>query len=112
MPVKDRISAIPLISFNVAGLAGYQSINAPNGIPEACFSIVFSNNSNTNVIISYDGVTDHDIVLANSVIGFPIQTNAQPPNWRALLAKGTQFYVRGIAGVGTFFVSGYYQENQ
>lgn len=101
------VKAIPLSTFNAAALlAGYQALNT--GLDEACFLIIINNDSNTDVTISYDGVTDHDYISSNETKSISSQTNAQPNAYAALFAKHMPVYVKGVAGVGTITLSGYY----
>lgn len=109
MAVKNSVQALELRSFNVAGLlAGFQTVYTP-GLDHPCFMLRFINDSNTDVIVSYDGVIDHEYVLLGTDLTLSFQTNSQPNNKAALMAKGTQIYVRGAAGVGSFIVVGYFQ---
>jgi hypothetical protein len=109
MAVKNSVQAITLQSFDVSGLvAGFQTIDA-TGLPEPCLMIRFINDSDTEVIVSYNGTDDQEYVLSNDDVTLNFQTNSQPSNNMALLAKGTQIYVRGVAGTGDFILVGYYQ---
>jgi len=85
----------------------YQAIN-PNGFEEAPFFIRIANGSTQIVVISYDGINDHEIVLINSAFDFPSQANAQPNAKVALFPKHTVVYARGTAGTGNITLSGYY----
>jgi len=109
MSVKNIVLAIPLTSFNSAALAaGYAPINAA-GFPEPLFLVRLINNSNADVTISYDGVNDADFVPHGTQLQLNFQTNGQPNNFNALLAKGTVVYVKGAAGAGLIYLAGYYQ---
>ena len=109
MAVQNNIRAIPLTTFNAAGLlAGFQAVNGPNGLDEPCIILRINNASNVTITISYDGVTDHEYLTANEVMQIEAQTNSQPSNYVCNFKKGTIVYVRGIAGVGTIALSGYY----
>lgn len=88
--------------------AGFQPIN-PNGLPEACFKLRITNASNQTIIISYDGENDNDVVLAGQFIEVTTPINTLPNSRGALFALGTIVSVRGIVGVGTIYLSGYYQ---
>lgn len=104
------INAIPMTVFNSANLiATYLAVN-PDGTPEPCGIIRIINASNANVIISYDGVGDHDIVLASSSLQLDFETNSLPPAYIALLKDGAVIYVRSAApGVGNIYFAGYFQ---
>lgn len=113
MSAKNTVQAIPLTSIGSAALtANYQPIN-PNGLPEACFLIRIATTSSTTVTLSYDGVTDHEIVIfGDDAIVLPFQTNSRPNSNVALIAAGTVVYAKGTAGTGRIYLSGYYQPNQ
>lgn len=110
MSVKNSIQPIPLTSINSATFTGnYQLISGAGGLTNSCIILRIINNSNIGVTVSYDGINDHDFVPANSVLQLPFQSNAQPNNFSALIAKGTRIYVKAAAGAGIVYLSGYYQ---
>jgi len=108
---QNKVKAIALTSFDTSGISGsYQSIN-PSGLDQACFQVNLHNHSNISVLISYDGVTDNEFLLASEALNIAAQTNAQPNGYVALFGKGQQIYVKQVtagAGVGSVYVSGYY----
>lgn len=109
MSLKNNVLAIPLSSFDTSGLStSYQAINA-GGLDNPCFLIRIVNNSNTDITISYDGVTDNEFVPTKTSIPINFQANSQPQAQSAILRKGTIVWVKG-AGVSTglIYVSGYY----
>ncbi len=111
MSVKNSIQVVPLETFTSAALnpAVYQAVNTA-GLPNPCFKIRISNLNTTVIIISFDGVTDHEIIGANQTVDLSGGFGAsQPNNNSALWSKGTIMYVRGTAGVGLIAISGYYQ---
>lgn len=110
MAVKNIIKAIPLTTFNAAGLlVTYLPIN-PNGLDEPCIILRISNNSNIAVTISYDGITDHDYLLSNDLLQIEAQTNSLPKPKVCVFAKGTVIYVKSTgAGLGNISLSGYFQ---
>ena len=111
MSVKDSIKAIPMVTLDSATLAGvYAPIN-PLGLPAACSTLTVRNESNVDLAISYDGVVQHDLLEAGDWLGvLPIQMLAQPPNYRALMPKGTRIYVSAAAGLGNIYLTGFYQD--
>ena len=111
MSVGDRIKAIPMVTFDTATLAGaYLPIN-PAGLPQACSSITLENESNVDLDLSYDGITQHAILWNGGMMPFlPAQMLAQPPNFRCLWPKGLVIYVRSAAGVGNVYLTGFYQD--
>ena len=108
MAVRNSIRAIPLTSFDTAGLTvAYKVLNA-GGLPSACFLVRLINNSDRDITISLDGVTDYDFVPAHSSFQFSIQVNSQPNNYVALFPVGTKFYVSGaVLGTGSIYLAGY-----
>lgn len=106
---KDKIQPIGLTSRASSTLtAGYQSIN-PNGLPQACEIIYLTSSSSTEVTVSFDGVNDHEILVATAGrIPLFAQNNAQPKAEKSLWPKGTVVYVKGTAGTGNIYLSGYY----
>lgn len=111
MAVKNSIAAIPYATFDTATLtANFQLVNG-TGLAKACFLLRLINTSGVDIIISYDGVTNHDLISSASINTLPFQSNSQPQNNMALMALGTQIWVkqRTAAGAGAFVVAGYYQ---
>lgn len=105
---QNKVKAIARTSLAGASLTGsYAPINA-SGLASACFLIRIYNTTAAAVDISYDGSTDADVVVANSYIEINAQENAQPNGNIALFPKGLIVYVKGSAGAGNVYVSGYY----
>lgn len=108
MSLKNKISAVEL--FFIASTVmddDYQSINSL-GLPYPCFLVRVINNSSEDVTVSYDGVTDNDFIPTGDTLQLPLQTNSQPSNYVALMAKGTIVYVKGTAGTGDVYLAAYY----
>lgn len=109
MAVRNSIAAIPLGAIAANTFTGaYQLIG---GLPHACFMLRFINNSSEDVLISYDGVTDNDVVIHDTTAQIEPQTNSQPNNYTCLFSKGMTIYVKAANGTGEFYVAGYYQQN-
>lgn len=109
MAVKNSVHAIPLTSIASSTVTGsYQAIN-PSGLPKPCFLIRIINFSSQAITISYDGVTDHEFLPNGGIFQFNIQANSQPSSYLANLSIGTIVYIKGTAGTGTVYLSGYYQ---
>lgn len=109
MAVKNSVAAIPLTSIDSATFTGnYQLVNS-GGLPQSCFVIGITNNSTKDITISYDGTTDNDFVQTMQGSNLPVQSTAQPNNYTALFPKGTRVWVKGSAGTGLVYLSGYYQ---
>jgi len=105
---QTSVKAIPLKSFASASLtASYQAIYS-GGLPAACFYLRIQNQSSTAITVSYDGVTDHLYLPTLAEERLNAQANAQPNAQGALVPKGTVVYVKGTAGTGSVYLSGYY----
>ncbi len=105
---QSKIKPIPLTSIASSALtATYQVINT-SGLPGACSILRINSSSSTLVTISYDGRTDHEVVLPNQSVTFGFQDNARPNSDLALMPKGTKVYAKGTAGTGNIYLSGYY----
>jgi len=111
MSVKNSIQAVPQHTINSAVLdpVVYQVVYAP-GLDQSCFLLRILNINTQSIVISYDGVNDHDALLPNGILEvYGGEGSSQPTNSCALWRKGQPVYVRGTAGVGRVVVCGYYQ---
>lgn len=108
--MKDFVRAIPMATFDSATLTGAYDPIWATGLPEACFLIRVINLSNVAVGVSYDGVNTHEYLGAAERYDINFQTNSQPNNKVALLAKGSNVCLIGQAGQGDIYFIGYYQE--
>jgi len=107
---KNAVKLIELTSIDVSILDGaYLPIN-PLGLDEACFMVRIINDSNLDVHVSYDGVTDHEFVMYGESLKAPI-----PPDTgsKVNFAKGSIVYVSGDGAqyTGNIYLSGYYRAN-
>lgn len=109
MAVKNYVLAIPLTSIASSTVGGtYAAIN-PTGLPNACFELRITNNSNKDITISYDGINDHEYLpTASAALQIYGQQGAQPSSFIANFAKGTVIWVKGTAGTGNIYLSGFY----
>lgn len=109
MALKNTIVAIPAIEYDTSLLIGtYALITPAAGTNQPLSLVKFVNNSTVDVTISYDGSTDHDFVPLKSSTTLNFQSNNQPTNSSAILARGTKVYIKGTVGVGVFYMIGYY----
>lgn len=84
----------------------YQTLGVPLVHPIRMFK--FTNTTASDVLVSFDGVTDHEIVPASSFMLIDISSNRV---WDAeyVLSAQTQVYVNGTLGVsGSIYLSTYY----
>jgi len=108
---KNTVKAVPLDDIDSATLTGVYAIINSGGLPYNCFLLRIMNASSQDVTISYDGAINHEVVLADSTLQIPAQSNSQPNNWVANFPKGMVVWAKGTAGVGSIYVSAYYQPN-
>ena len=85
-------------AFNVAGIEG------------ALSHIRITNDSSTDIVISYDGVHDHEFIAAGISRQVYFQANSTPSNYVSKLKKHTIVYAQGTAGQGNVYLSGYFNE--
>lgn len=85
----------------------YAPLNG-TGFSQPPFFIRINNASSAAITVSYDGINDHEFIAANSVFELPSQTNSQPGAHIALFPKNTVVYIKGTAGTGNVYLSGYY----
>jgi len=97
-----------MTSLNTAALTGdYDVVNA--GLSNACFLLRITNDSNRDLVISYDGATPHDYIPAGDRLDINAQANATPNGNVALFRKGLPIYVNGaINGTGFVYIAAYY----
>jgi hypothetical protein len=107
---NNRVFPLKLTSITSADITvGYIAIN-PSGAEGAAFFFRINNATDETITISYDGVNDHEIMLENTVYETPTtQNNALPAGKVALFPIGQIIYVKGTAGTGSVYLSGFYQ---
>lgn len=112
MSVKNIVKAVPLSFLDTSTISAI-TFTPIGSLAQPVFLIRFFNPSNTSVFISFDGVNTADFVPSGGgILELNFQTNAQPNNFLANLAKGTTVYAAGLAGVGFIYMSAYYQPQQ
>lgn len=106
---RNSVQPIKLASIDSSTFTGtYQQLTNGGGIEQPVFYFKIVNNSNVDVTVSYDGTNDHDFVPKNTVTPINLQTNNLPNNHVALLQKFINVYVKGGAGAGKVYLSGWY----
>lgn len=80
----------------------YLPLGTPVPTTARLFKIV--NNSNVLITVSTDGVTDMDVLPANSFVLYDLGTNRGNPSADTALGQNTQFYVSGSAGTGLVYL--------
>lgn len=105
---QNSVKPLLLSSLASASVTGtYAAVNGL-GFANPPFFVRIINGSSTAITVSYNGVDDHEFIPANTVFELPSQANAQPNAQVALFPRNTQVYVKGTAGTGSVYVSGYY----
>jgi hypothetical protein len=103
MSYTQRIAYEALKSIDSATFTGsYQALGIPTVNPGTIVKMV--NNSNVLVTISIDGTNDHDVLPANSFWLYDYTTNAPKSANIAARDQGTQYFVKGAAGVGLVYL--------
>lgn len=103
MAYTQRLVYEPLRTFNSATLNGsYQALGTPLAHPASIVKVV--NNSTATVTVSTDGVTDMDVCPTVSFFLYDLTTNRPTSSDGEFIAQGTQFYIKGGAGVGSIYL--------
>lgn len=102
MSFKNRLQPVPLTSVDVSTLTdiSYTVVNG-DGLPFPCSLMRISNNSGVDILISFDGINDHEFVFNDQVVALNAQTNAAPTNFVSLFPKGQKVYAKVYTGTGT-----------
>jgi hypothetical protein len=112
MSIKNVLKPIAMRTFNSAALTGagnYALITAASGLEVACVYIRIINTSNTLITVSFDGLVGHDVIPANTALPLQSQVYAQPNGYSCLFGRSQLIYIAGVAGVGTIYLTGYFQ---
>lgn len=104
---SNKILAQTLFTFDSSTLNNTLQFAATLDFPTRLLRII--NQSNVPVIISYDGVHAHDVVLATSTTQIPFAELGLAGNYSASMAANTNIYVTGAAGMGNIVFVAYYQ---
>lgn len=104
MAYTDGVQATPdtLRKIDSATFTGaYQAVGS--ALTRPIRLVKFVNDSSVPVTLSWDGVTDHDYLPANSFAVFDLTSNeVRQDGW--FIGQGTQFYVKGAAGVRYVYI--------
>lgn len=112
MKARNAVHAIRKISIDVSTFTGTEDFLAINdeGLPDAIFILRMVNDSDTDCIISYNGVHAHDYIPAGENLQLMV------PDWkpdRANFALGTIVYAAGEQqGIGRLHLIGYYRDQK
>lgn len=105
---QNSVKPLKLTSMVSAAVAGIYNPIDNKGFAAAPFFIRINNASNQAITVSYNGIDDHEFIPANSIFELASQTNSQPGAQVALFPKHTIVFIKGIAGLGTIYLSGYF----
>jgi len=83
----------------------YQTLGGP--LEHNPFLVKMVNNSTVPVIVSLDGVTDQDVCPAGSFFLYDETSNSSREGGLTV-ARLTQFYIKGAAGVGSVYLVAQY----
>lgn len=108
--MTNKLYPIELSVFDATTLTNaYQCLN-PSGFERPCGYIFINNDSDVSCMISFDGSTDHDVILDYSYHDFKFQANHTIPNLLTLWPRYTKVYVKyilGAAKLGNIYLTGY-----
>jgi hypothetical protein len=104
MAYSKRLIYEPLRSLDTSTLSGsYLPIGTPLAYPASIVKMV--NTSNILLLISVDGINDHDVVPANSFWLYDETANTPTHGADAVfIPQGTQFLVNGSSGTGVVYL--------
>lgn len=92
-----RLLVEELRSLSYTGISDtYAALGSPYAYPIRMYHI--QNFTNTNIIWSWDGVTDHGIIATGGFLLLDIATNKSLPQG-LYLPEGGQTYIRAFTGV-------------
>ncbi len=87
----------------------YAAVGAVLANPIISYKI--SNDTDANLLISYDGVNDHEFVASNSFVLFDTGANKSNRGEGLYLSQGDRIFVKqevGAASSGTVYFSAYF----
>jgi|SRR5579862_3214782 hypothetical protein len=90
-------------------VVGYTAIGTPLAFPSRL--LVFQNLTDASVMVSWDGVNNHQPIGINGYMIMDITANKTNNGGAFAIHAGTQFYIKYLSGapsVGSFYLSTYY----
>lgn len=104
--LKQQILPEVLRSRDSATFTGsYQTLGTP--LVNPCRLVKIVNDSDQDILISWDGTNDHDYVPAQSFALYDFTTNKSGDTPLSVSAQ-TQFYVQGSSGTGLVYLAAFY----
>jgi len=111
MPYTNRVYPLILKDLDTLKIGpGTWSTFDLDGTEQPCFMIRLTNYSNTTIFISFNGSDVADIIRPYKQITYNFQLNSCPQNYKSQFKKYSKVYIRGAAGIGKIYLSGYYNE--
>lgn len=113
MSAGNAIKVMPMIVVDAFSLndVTWTEVTSSGGLSEAVRMIHFFSRA-TTALVSYDGVTEHDIIPGGfSIPFFSPQMSANPPNFVTTFSKGTKIYLKltdSAPGVNNIYIALYY----
>ena len=110
MAQKNSVKPLLLTTVNTAGISAITWVPFSTGIEGECFFFRITNDSDTDVFISFDSANRHEFLSSGDTIEINFQTNSSPSNYVSKVRLGTIISVQGVAGTGLVYLAGYYNE--
>ena len=110
---SNFIKSIEIQSIDVSTILAETWSEIGNPLEGALSYIKITNDSNTDIIISFDNSAakeDNLYILADTSREIYFQSNSVPTNYTSKLRKHSVAYIRGTAGVGNVYLEGFYNE--
>lgn len=90
LAIRWRPEELRSLAFGSVG-ASYAAIGSPLENPALNYKI--SNLTDANILVSFDGLTNHDVVAANGFVLYDVQSN-HGKGAALALRKGSQVYIK------------------
>jgi len=110
LAIRWRPEELRSLAFGAVA-ASYTALGGP--MDNSVINYKISNLTDANILVSYDGVNDHDVVAANGFVLYDVASNKGKGDILAL-TKGAQVYVKREAGApasGNVYLTVFYASN-
>lgn len=112
MSAGNTLKAMPMITVDASTISevSYTEVTPPGGLPVPLTILFVYNDSSVYYLLSYDGVTDHDILTGGgSATTAPL--SASPNNWVSKFPKGLKIFLKAknSGAIGEIYIRGFYQ---
>ena len=113
MSAGNALKALPMIIVDTSTLNNltYTEVTPSGGITHNIARLYVLSNCTRDIIVSYDGVTAHDVWNKLIPLEFIPQLSATPTNYVSVLSRGTRFFLKTSDALpgGQLYVVMYYQ---